>query len=173
MIFIITEQHRKEGLSRAYALAVGYKAGMNCQVGFGFDYKVDGSYREVEVLHNGERVDSGFQIDFQLKATKNLTIKETEVSYDLDASTYNDLVKTTRAIPRLLVVLKLPEEESEWLEISEDNTILKNCAWYISLKGLPPTQNTSKKTIKIPRDQILTPETLTELMETVKVGEFI
>ncbi len=97
---MITDQHMKEGMSRAYALAVGYKAGMNCSVGFEFDYKVDGTYREVEILPNNKMSDSGWSIDFQLKASKNITVKEEYITYDLDADAYNDLVKKDRGMPR-------------------------------------------------------------------------
>ncbi len=167
---MITSQHMKEGMSRAYALAVGYKAGMNCAVGFEFDYKVDGSYREVEVLPNNKMSDSGWAIDFQLKATKNITVYEDYITYNLEVDTYNDLIKSDRGIPRILIVMKLPEDNHEWLQVSEDNTILRDCAWYISLVGLKVSENSKTKTIKIPRNQLLTPSKLIELMEEAKKG---
>ncbi len=129
---MITDQHMKEGMSRAYALAVGYKAGMNCSVGFEFDYKVDGTYREVEILPNNKMSDSGWSIDFQLKASKNITVKEEYITYDLDADAYNDLVKKDRGMPRILILMKLPDDNEDWLHITEENTIFKRlCLVYI------------------------------------------
>jgi len=170
---MITEQHQKEGISRAYALAVGSCAGMNCQIGFSFDYKVDGCYREVDYHPDGEMNDSGFQIDFQLKASKNVVVEEQEVIYDLDVRNFKHLIKGNRGIPKILVLLKLPADKNDWITICEDYTKLRNCAWYCSLVGEEPTKNTSKRRIRIPRSQILTPESLKLLMESVKRGELL
>ncbi len=104
--------------------------------------------------------DSGWSIDFQLKASKNITVKEEYITYDLDADAYNDLVKKDRGMPRILILMKLPDDNEDWLHITEENTILRDCAWYTSLVGNPITSNSSTKTIQIPRNQLLTPHKL-------------
>ncbi|PKM65351.1 MAG: hypothetical protein CVU95_15560 [Firmicutes bacterium HGW-Firmicutes-2] len=168
---MITEEHIKEGLSRAYALAIGHNAGMNCSLGFEFDYKLDGCYREVETLPDGTRSDSGFQIDFQLKASKNVEVRDREIVYDLDVRNYNHLSKTKVGIPRILILLKLPENPEEWLHVCEENTILRNCAWWCDLKGMANSNNSETRRIYIPRKQILTPDTLIQLMNRVSEGD--
>jgi hypothetical protein len=65
---MITIQHTKEALSRAYILAVAGKAGHNLVLERTFDYSVDGSFRQVE--HSGSRRrETGFALDFQAKAS--------------------------------------------------------------------------------------------------------
>ncbi len=168
---MITEQHQKESLSRAFAMAVGCKAGMNCQLGAEFDYKIDGNYREVEKLPNGKRAESGFQIDFQLKASENVIVKDDIVEYNLDADNYRHLINQKAGTPRILILFRMPKNIEEWLEITEENTVLRNSAWYCSLNGNQYKDNSSTVKITIPRANLLTPSALSELMEKVKAGE--
>lgn len=168
---MITNQHQKEGFSRAFALAVGYKAGMNCSISFDFDYRIDGTYREVDTLPDGSRDESGFQIDFQLKASHDVRITEDFVIYDLESKNYKSLIRNNIGTPRILILFKMPKEECDWLKINENETLLRNCGWYFSLRNLDESKNSSTVRIKIPRDQLFTPDVLNNLMEKVKAGE--
>ena len=168
---MITNQHKKEGFSRAFALAVGYKAGMNCSVSFEFDYRIDGTYREVDTLPDGSRDDSGFQIDFQLKASHDVLLTDDYVIYDLEAKNYKSLIRANVGTPRILILFKMPKEECDWLKIDENETLLRNSGWYFSLKNLEEKVNSSTVRIKIPRNQLFTPDVLNSLMDRVKAGE--
>lgn len=170
---MITIQHVEEGLSKAYVLAVGCRAGMLCNVDFSFDYGIDGTYREVEYRPDSRRkyFDSGFSLDFQLKASKNIEVVDNNIIYDIDSDTYNELIQSNRGTPCILIVMKLPNDDTTWLDINEEESILRNCAWYVSLEGKKKTENKKKIRIKIPKKQILTPNALINLMEMVKEGE--
>lgn len=165
------ESHIKEGLSRAYAIAVAHRAGMNYSRP-DFDYGFDGSFREVQ-NYNGRYCESGYCIDIQLKATVNVVLEEDCIKYDLEVKNYNDLVLEDVGIPRILVLFVLPQDDSQWLDISETGLVLKNCAWWCSLKGMEPSKNKDTIRIKIPKSQILTTESLRGLMNKVKMGEDI
>lgn len=168
---MITNQHQKEGFSRAYALAVGYKAGMNCSVSFEFDYRIDGTYREVDTLPDGSRDESGFQIDFQLKASHDVVVTEDFIIYDLETKNYKSLIRANVGTPRILILFKMPRNECDWLKIDENETLLRNSGWYYSLRNLAATTNSNSVRIKIPRNQLFTPEVLCNLMDRVKAGE--
>lgn len=169
---MLTEEHIKEGLSKAYVSAVANKAGMNCEInGRQFDYGIDGTFSDVRILPNGRRSESGFKIDFQLKSTVNIRVEDSEVIYSLNAKNYNDLVETAVGTPRILIVLALPQESDDWLSINEERLLLKKCAWWCSLRGKERTNNTASVNIHIPRDQILTVNEITRIMELVKAGE--
>ncbi|MEK5257589.1 DUF4365 domain-containing protein [Paenibacillus sp. FSL F4-0125] len=171
---MLTEEHIKEGLSKSYVSAIANKAGMNCEVnGREFDYGIDGSLIDVKVMRGGRRCESGFKIDFQLKSTINVDLKEDEVIYSLSAKNYNDLVDEEVGTPRILILYYLPELPEEWVTVTEDNLIMKNCAWWCSLHGETPTTNTSSVNIRIPRNQILTVDEVSRLMALVKEGEQI
>jgi hypothetical protein len=168
---MITEEHMKEGISRAYTIAVAHRAGLNYSK-FEFDYGMDGSFSNVKIRGN-RRVTGGYSIEFQLKSTENFEIdsKSNSIVYDLEVKNYNDLVEDDVGTPRILVLFTFPKDRNEWLNITKDATILKNCAWWCSLKGNNISGNKQKTTIRIPINQILTAEALQELMEKVKRGD--
>lgn len=167
--YMITEEHIKEGLSRAYTIAVAHRAGMN-YCSDTLDYGIDGTFRDV-IIRENRRCNGGHSIDFQLKATVDVEIGGGYIIYDLESKNFNDLRETEIGTPRILILFVMPSDSTQWLNISDSGTILKNCAWWHSLKGLPPTQNTATKRIKIPINQILTVDALHTLMNKVKQGE--
>ena len=92
---MITLEHMKEELSRAYLMAVIAKSGMMFSKSE-LDYGIDGSVKDVEIREeDGKKrhVETGFSIDIQLKATVNTTIENGYISYKLDVKNYNDLIK--------------------------------------------------------------------------------
>ena len=85
------EQHKKESLSEAYVRAVAGRVGIDVAV-TSRDYGVDGTFRETAV-YNGRHFTTGYPLDFQLKASVNWKIDGDCVVYDLEAKTYNDLIR--------------------------------------------------------------------------------
>ena len=171
---MLTDEHIKEGLSKSYVSTIANKAGMNCETsGREFDYGIDGSIIDVKIMRNGRRCESGFKIDFQLKSSINIEVKEDEVIYSLSAKNYNDLVDDEVGTPRILILYSLPEHSQEWVTVTEENLVMKNCAWWCSFYGNTPTTNTSSVNVHIPRKQILTVDEVKRLMTLVKEGEQI
>jgi hypothetical protein len=166
---MLTEQHVQEGLSRAYALAVAYRAGHSCNLKWDFDYGIDGSFHEV-TTRGGRRVESGFLIQFQCKASTNWELTEAELLYDLEARSYNDLAETAVGNPRILLLLALPKDKAKWLALSVDELILRRCMWWHSLRGRPSTDHARTARVRIPRRQQFTVEALHALMARVRGG---
>ena len=165
----ITVQHQKEALGQAYVRAVIAKAGFN----FGkneFDYGIDGTIKDV-INRNGRYVDGCFGINFQLKSSSNVSFEDGCVIYDLESKNYNDLVEESSMLPNILILFVLPADNSDWLSVTADQLIMKQCAWWCSLEGQEPTKNQATKRITIPDGQIFSPTTLINLMEKVKGGE--
>jgi hypothetical protein len=168
---MLTDQHIAEDLSRAYVQAVAAKAGVNLSTRV-HDYGVDGTFHPIRII-GGRRVEAGFPLDFQLKASKNWAISEDHVVYDLEAKTYNDLVVRKRASGAalcILILLCLPENPQEWLDLDEERLLLRKCCYWEYLKG-DPSENTQTVRIRIPTAQRLSPESLLALLERVKGGD--
>jgi hypothetical protein len=165
---MLTEEHSKEDLSRAYVQAVGAKAGVIVSLkDRSHDYGIDGSFHEVSIL-NGRRVESGTTLDFQLKATTSIHIREDFVCHHLDASTVNLLASRSNrayATPAILIILSLPSLPDEWLQLSEKELILRNCCYWSFISSL--TANLYSATVQIPRGQLFTPEALNNLLRKV------
>jgi Domain of unknown function (DUF4365) len=169
---VLTEQHIIESLSRAYVRALAGKAGLNLSVRE-YDYGVDGNFDEITIREK-RRVESGFSLSFQLKASTLWQRDDNTVIYDLEAKTYNDLVLRRNfrmAVPCILILFALPPDPSQWLIYNEEEMRLRGSCYWDYLSGVP-TENRQSVRIRIPRQQRLTSESLLDLIEKVKIGEW-
>ena len=126
-----------EALSRAYVRTIAARAGVICDDVLQ-DYGVDLFIREFAPV--GKRyLDVGRQIDLQLKSTTRAALNDKSVLYDLDVPAYN-LLRQLSPVPRLLILVVLPEDPLLYLEQSEEQLLLRGCAYWLSLRGpRPPT----------------------------------
>ena len=171
----ISEEHIKEGISAGYVKAIAHCAGFNIGKE-DFDYGMDGTFSGVKVrMKDGKErlAPDGCKLDFQLKASINVDVEKDIVKYNLEVKNYNDLVDIEMCTPRILIVYKLPRDKKEWINVTENGTIFKDCAWWCYLSGQPETDNKEKIVIKIPRRQVFNQEALKELMKKVKKGELV
>lgn len=165
----ITENHIKEVISTSYVRAIAGYAGLNFEE-HDKDYGIDGTFSGIKII--GKRyISDGFKLDFQLKASINIDIQDEFIKYDLESKTYNDLVDEDIGTPRILILYKFPKEKDDWIKVNEESTVFKDCAWWCSLRGKSKTNNKSRITIKIPRNQRLDEKSLKELMNKVRKGE--
>ena len=168
---MITDQHIAEGLSLACVQAISAKAGYILS-SKNFDYGVDGSFDEVSYL-DGRFCQSGYSINFQLKASINWKLNETNIVYALEAKTYNDLVnfRENGGIKCILILLALPKDKENWLSCLENKVLIGGgCYWYYPDGSR--TTNTAKKTIYIPKRQMLNPDELTSLFAKDEAGKW-
>jgi hypothetical protein len=164
----ITKQHTQEALSLAFIHAVSGIAGLNVQIGARHDYGIDGTLRAV-VIRDGRRVESGVLVDFQLKATYNWSIDGSHIVYDLEVKTYNDLVNREPETPTfVLVVLCMPKQEADWMSTDEQGLTLRHCCYWAMLNG-PPSENKVRKRIRIPRQNVLTPQAMAAILTAERV----
>ncbi len=110
------------------------------------------------------------RLDVQLKCYRNSSIESQNFSYPLKIKNYNDLRVTTVLVPRILIILVVPQDIKDWLEQSDQQTIIKHCAYWASIRGKPSLQNTKTVTVSIPQANRLTPNELRRLMQIVASG---
>jgi hypothetical protein len=142
----------------ALAGSAGLNLGRNL-----FDYGIDGVFWPV-VRQGAELVQTGFPVEFQLRSTTNWAHEGVSVVYDLDARTHRILTNRQRSQPlAILILLCLPEDSNAWLTGDEEHLLLKRCCYWCRPDG-PPTQNTSSIRIRVPRANVLTPDSLRSIM---------
>lgn len=162
----MTENDIMAELSYAYLHAVAARAGFGCSVGSRI---VDGASVDTYVRINEKMApDSAlwnFPIEVQLKATKQiLTEINGRYSYFFKGiERYDKLRDPGSPLPKLLIVLLLPDDPTQWLTLDENSLISRRCAYWVSLEGAPASDNQTGKTIAIPRTQLLTVEALREV----------
>ena len=160
---------KKENLGQAYVRAVVASVGFNIAQDE-HDFGIDGTIRDI-ANRNGRYYTTGFSIDYQLKSSWDVTFEENELVYDLESKNYNDLVSWEGPLPAILILFVLPRDENEWVEFSTEGTTIRKCAWWCSLTGQPTTDNENTKRIRIPIDQVFSPDALRDMMEKVRRGE--
>ena len=161
---ILTVQHQKEALSVVYVKALAARARYATST---MDYDLD----SVDLrIHAGGRHRPS--LDLQLKASSGLEVGTSgHISFRLPIKNYNDLrVKTM--IPRLLVVLDLPKDESQWMIVTDDELILRRRAYWLSLQsGFDDAGDQASVTVSLPSSQRLNVESLRLLMAQARNGQ--
>jgi hypothetical protein len=153
---------REEALSRAYVAAVAAGAGYITSV---MDFDRDGV--DIQIRAGGTMRPS---LDIQLKATINLgEAKGGAFRFPLKRRNY-DLLLAESMIPRILVVLDLPKNEADWLEVTPRSLILRRCAYWASLGGLSETANKESVTVLIQSNNRFDVDSLKALMERARKG---
>lgn len=166
---MLTKQHTQECLSIAYVHALAGKAGVNVNIGETHDYGVDGMFRRI-AERAGRRVATGTAVDFQLKASTDWAVEGPDIVYDLEAKAYNDLVTRQHGIGFILILLCLPATDEDWLIGTEEAMILRNCCYWYRPEG-PPVPNVRTKRIRIPRANLLTVNSIREILEDARNRE--
>jgi Domain of unknown function (DUF4365) len=110
------------------------------------------------------------KLDLQVKSTRVAVLDGDYVPYPLKRKNYDDLSLPELLAPRLLVLVVVPEDPVQWLHCSAEQLILRRCAYWLSLVGAPPTDNEWSVTVQVPRANLLTVESLSQLMRTINEG---
>jgi len=165
---LLTRNHRQEALSRAYVLAIAARCGMSASVS-NPDYGIDLTLNDIAVSGD-HRAESGYKLDIQAKSATLASLSRENVRYDLDVRSYETLRHPNVGSPRLLFLV-LPEDEKDWSVQTEDQLILRRCAYWLSLRGRPATTNRRSIRLAIPRANVFSIEALQRLMARIKAGE--
>lgn len=138
-----------EQFCRAYVQAVAAAAG--CHI---LSWQVDDDRIDITLARRAEfAIVRGARLDIQLKATTSNCLRENDVSFPLDIATFDALRASNVMVPRVLVVLLMHEDVAEWSNHSESRLALRKCAYWLSIRGLPQTDNATSKTVHLPRSQ--------------------
>ena len=159
---LISKTDREEALSRAYLAAVAAGAGYTTAVR---DFDRDGV--AVQIQAGGSMRPA---LDVQLKATINLGVATAGFfRFVLKRRNY-DLLRVQTMLPRILVVLSLPESEADWLSVTAEELVIRRCAYWAALAGAPDSDNSDSVTISIHDDNRFDVDGLKGLMELARTG---
>jgi len=162
---LLSSQDCEEELSRIYVSAVAAISGycISCR-------KFDRDGVDIQINAGGAMRPA---LDLQLKATVNLGDSVNgHYSYALKRRNY-DLLRVETQTPRLLIVLKLPKENFNWVTIDAEKLIIRKCAFWVNLKGLPETNNSANVTVKIDQSNIFDVDALRLMMQKARSGELL
>ena len=160
---LLSQTDREEGLSRAYAYAIASFAGYTIS-----EENFDRDGIDLRIHAGGCGSPS---IALQLKATINLRgpLEDGNYRYDVPIGNYGNLMGVYQT-PRYLVVLSLPKDERFWLSSSDEELVLRHCAYWVSLEGMERSDNRSSVTISIPPSNRFDATALRYLIEQSRKG---
>ena len=167
-----SEQLRMEDMSEAYLRALCAANGYTIEKREHDNDGVDiGLVCSDKVADDSKLLSTELRI--QLKSSyANITAHDDgSITYKLEVKNYKSLISTSRMVPLILVVFHMPREEAQWLEQTTDWLKIKKCAYWISLKGRDDTDNTEKISVRIPSENLLTKDSLREIMHKISKEE--
>ena len=172
----LTKNDIESELSYAYLHAVASNIGASCFVS---SRSLDGNGIDASITAWGPFPKGGYleeiTIHIQLKATIVVPVEQNGYfSYFLKGiNRYEDLRADTISVPRILVVLFLPDNANDWLNVSPEELILKKCAYWISLRGSDASTNKNGETVYLPKTQIMNNDNLMEIFGKVSRNEVL
>jgi hypothetical protein len=107
------------------------------------------------------------KIDVQVKTVSLDGEIPDRIAYPLKKKNYDDLIVTDLLSPRVLVLVAVPSEIDSWLSLSREELILRRSAYWLSLTGLPESDNKATVTVHVPSRQMFTVEGLCEMMQKI------
>ena len=157
-------RQQQEQFSRAYVHAVATVAGFATYRPEVDDDSVDLGF----AARGGTTTLRSPRIEVQLKCTSTGVRHDDEVRFPLRLKNYDDLRRSCH-VPRILVVVLVPEDVADWLDATEEQMVLRRCGYWRSLAGEPEVSNTTSVTVHLSRTNLFTPTALRAMM--IRVGE--
>jgi hypothetical protein len=156
---------QKEQFSIAYLRAVAATAGFAVSPPGVDDDSVDYTI----AVRGGSGTIRSPRLDIQLKCTAAPLAAGADLRYALKKKNCDDLRGDAFMVPRLLIVVRVPELTQDWLRQSENELAMRHCGYWVSLRGKPDMTNETTVTVSVPRSNVLTVDALRELMR--RIGE--
>lgn len=160
---MLSDNDVKEELSYAYIHAVASRAGFSCE-----SVRKDRDSVDLHICGRGRLDEESTvvspQLAVQLKAHVLDPVPDQSFDFRLRRKNYDDLRAPNPMIPRILVVFTMPRDPAAWVAISEDELVLRRCAYWCSLLGLPDSRNEQYEGVRIDRKNVLNGQALRGLM---------
>jgi hypothetical protein len=149
---------QKDHFSRAVVRAIAATAGVKASVPEQDEDSEDVTFRAPDTEEG-----PGARLDAQLKCSQNCDATDGAFSFPLKVKNYNDLrwPEDKLYVPRILIVVHVPPDPTDWLVSDPEKMVLKRCAYWVSLAGAAPTDNASTVSVKVSTEQVFDPASLT------------
>ena len=163
----MTINDQKQQFSFAYARAVAAVARVAVDQPSLDDDSVDLSFRQ----RGGGGIMRSPQLDAQVKCTEVANIQANHIAYPLKLKNYDELRPTDLLVPRILIVVTVPDDLVEWLNHSEQELAMRKCGYWVSLRGMAATANQANVTVHLPRVNQFTGAQLMQIMQRIGNGQ--
>jgi hypothetical protein len=163
----MTLDDQKEQFSFAYARAVSAVA----QIAVSEPAVDDDSIDLIFKRRGGGGAVRSPRVEAQVKCTDAASIHPAHVAYPLKLKNFDELRPVDVLVPRILIVVIVPDVLGDWLDHSEQELAMRRCGYWLSLRGLPATANTTNVTVHLPRANQFTVAELQGIMQRIGNGQ--
>lgn len=137
-----------------------------------------GHVLDFSIYRPGPRGTSGSrQINLQVKSWADGDVADDDhFHYQLEVSAYNRLAGEGHDVRHYLALCIVPGDARTYLNASHEKAVMLKAAYWLSLRDKTPDpslKSNSKKTVLVPREQLLTPETLAALVDANEPGAVV
>lgn len=162
----------KEDISISYISAL-------CAIG-GIDYEIirhdadssDGLLKKIIRLDGGRRYSAELHIQLKCTSSKSqYTDYGSYLTYTLKVKNYNDLCMEGTA-PRILGLLVLPENESDWAKWTAQELLLRGCMYWADFSGRPESNNANTINVRIEKANVINTDSLLEILKKIAKEEW-
>lgn len=173
---MLTTEHSMEMLNRAYVFALASKARLNLRASDitpdEFDYGLDGRFSGLTLLR-GKPVPNGSELHYQLKATTKWKFRKNFIEYKIRKKAFNKMAyqNSLEQIPIILLLFCLPPGEGEWAVFDEAELIIRKCCYWFHVGVEQLASDEGVHRILIPKENLVTPEVISALLNRVKKRE--
>ena len=108
------------------------------------------------------------RLDIQLKCTEQDFLRVDGIHFPLKRKNYDDLRDANVLVPKVLVVLMVPEDLAAWVTATpEERLCLHRFAWWMNLAGAEERTDVATPTVVLPRGQLFHVDALCDLLNKV------
>jgi hypothetical protein len=159
---------RKAQFSLAYLHAVATAADLKLAQWYVDDESVDATIGR----SGGAGTLQSPRLDVQLKCSAQSLLRADGVYLPLKRKNFDDLRQRTPHVPRILVVLLVPEKIEEWVTVvAEERMCLHRHAWWKNLMNEEERPDVDTPTVVLPRGQLFDAAALVAILDRVGRGE--
>jgi hypothetical protein len=155
--------HAQEQFSKAFVLAVAALAGCSAA-------EPEPDVDSIDWTLSCRLAPRRPKLDLQVKSTINDVGSPESIYFPLRRKNYDDLILTKLLTRRLLILVVVPRQPETWLSVSPEQLVLRRCAYWCSLAGLPESENESSVTVRVPRANLFDVAALMGLMQAINEG---
>ena len=111
-------------------------------------------------------------INVQVKCEASGAIDGATLPYEIDAETYEVLIDPDHVIPRILVVVLVPDNMQHWLDHSAHEMSFRHCGYWMCLRSeIPLPAGQKSRTVRLPTANRFDPVQLQAMMHCVADGK--
>ena len=163
----MTLDEQKQQFSFAYVRAVAATAQIAVSKPETDDDSVDLLFQQ---RGGGGKVRSP-RLEAQLKCTEIAIVHDDHIAYPIKIKNYEDLRSKDLLVPRILIVVTVPDNLNDWLNHSEGELAVRKCGYWVSLRGREETNNLANVTVHLPRINQFTVAGLHGIMQLIRNGQ--